>query len=71
MPVERQHLPIGTIVKLKDGVEPLMIVSLFPVTTKEDKMGYFDFGGAPLPIGGASQELAFFNKSDIEEVSNY
>ena len=63
-----QALPIGTVVQIKGGETPLMIVTQFPVTEKEGKQGYFDFGGVSLPIGLMGQELAFFNKEDIAEV---
>ncbi|MEX2805411.1 DUF4176 domain-containing protein [Streptococcus sp. H31] len=39
-----------------------------PITSKNGKEGYFDFGAVPLSLGVISQELAFFNREDIEEI---
>ena len=65
---EREHLPIGTVVRVNGGNQNLMICSLFPITEKNGKQGYFDFGGVPLPLGVVSQDMAFFNKEDIDEI---
>ncbi|MGT2959954.1 DUF4176 domain-containing protein [Streptococcus caballi] len=65
---ERNHLPIGTVVKVKDGNQNLMITSLFPIIERNGEKGYFDFGATLLPLGAVSQEQAFFNKEDIEEI---
>nr|WP_205395918.1 DUF4176 domain-containing protein [Streptococcus lutetiensis] len=65
---DRELLPIGTVVRVKDGSQSLMITTLFPVTEKDGQKGYFDFGAVPLPLGVVGQDLAFFNKEDIDEV---
>lgn len=65
---EREHLPIGTVVRVNGGSQNLMISTLFPVTEKDGQKGYFDFGAVPLPLGVVSQDLVFFNKEDIEEI---
>ncbi len=65
---DRELLPIGTVVRVKDGSQSLMITTLFPVTEKDGQKGYFDFGAVPLPLGVVGQDLVFFNKEDIDEV---
>ncbi|AXJ12903.1 DUF4176 domain-containing protein [Streptococcus pluranimalium] len=65
---ERRHLPIGTVVRVKDVDVNLMINSLFPIVNKSDKQGYFDFGAVTLPLGAVSEESIFFNKDDIDEI---
>ncbi|ALD71413.1 DUF4176 domain-containing protein [Streptococcus gordonii] len=65
---ERKHLPIGTVVRVKNWDQNLMITSLFPITEKFGKRGYFDFGATLLPLGVSNDEMAFFNKEDIEEI---
>ncbi|WP_431770470.1 DUF4176 domain-containing protein [Streptococcus gallolyticus] len=65
---EREHLPIGTVVRVNGDSQNLMISTLFPVTEKDGQKGYFDFGAVPLPLGVVSQDLVFFNKEDIEEI---
>ena len=64
----RTVLPIGSVIRVKDSTEPLMIVNQCPVTEKDGVQGYFDFGGVTLPVGLIDQRLIFFNKEDIEEV---
>ena len=65
---DRELMPIGTVVRVKDGSQSLMITTLFPITEKDGQKGYFDFGAVPLPLGVVGQDLAFFNKEDIDEV---
>ncbi|HFR3425709.1 TPA: DUF4176 domain-containing protein [Streptococcus suis] len=64
----RKHLPIGSVVRLKNLDRDLMIVGLFPVVEKEGEQRYFDYTATYLPIGSVHQDNAFFNKEDIEEV---
>ena len=49
---ERTALPIGSVVRVREGVEPVMIVNHCPVTEKAEakmKLGQFGLG---LLIGG-------------------
>ena len=41
--MNREHLPIGTVVRVNVGSQSLMISTLFPVTEKDGQKGYFDF----------------------------
>ena len=36
---ERTALPIGSVVRVREGVEPVMIVNHCPVTEKDGKQG--------------------------------
>ena len=65
---ERTALPIGSVVRVREGLEPVMIVNHCPVTEKDGKQGYFDFGAVSLPLGLINQNIIFFNKEDIDEV---
>ena len=65
---ERTALPIGSVVRVREGVEPVMIVNHCPVTEKDGKQGYFDFGAVSLPLELINQNIIFFNKEDIDEV---
>ena len=62
---ERTALPIGSVVRVREGVEPVMIVNHCPVTEKDGKQGYFDFGAVSLPLGLMNQNIIFFNKRRI------
>ena len=61
-------LPIGSVVSVNGSKEPFMIISQFPVTTSNNREGYFDFGAVQLPLGLISDEMIFFNKEDISSV---
>ena len=65
---KRTALPIGSVVRVKEGAEPFMIVNQCPVTEKNGTQGYFDFGAVTLPLGLVNQNIIFFNKEDIDEV---
>lgn len=77
--IKDKYLPIGTIVKLKDGKKELMILSYFVIPTGEvyDKNGKvelneftsFDYGAVLYPEGFISPELIYaFNHENIAEV---
>ena len=65
---ERQHLPIGSVVRVHGNDNNMMITSLFPVTEKGGEQGYFDFGAVLLPLGAVTRDLMFFNKEDIDQI---
>ena len=64
----QQPIPIGTVVNVKGTPVDLMIVSQYPVTTINGVDGYFEFGAVALPLGLVKQELAFFNREDVEKI---
>ena len=53
-----QLLPIGSVVKLKNSDQPLMITTRFPIATFNGKDGYFEY----------DNQHFFFNHEDIAEV---
>ncbi|MEX2805270.1 DUF4176 domain-containing protein [Streptococcus sp. H31] len=64
---DRELLPIGTVVRVKDNAQSLMISTLLPITNKNGKEGYFDFGAVPLPLGVISQEPAFLTEKILRK----
>ncbi len=64
----RQHLPIGTVVNVKQSDQNFMIVSQFPLTVSDGEEGYFDFGAVCLPYGLTDTKLFYFNKEDISKL---
>ena len=65
----RQHLPIGSVVRVHDNEHNLMISSLFPVTEKGGEQGYFDFGAVLLPLGAVTRDLIFLTKRTLKRLS--
>lgn len=62
-------LPLGTVVKLKQGDVLLMIVGRAQLFNDTGTIGYFDYSALAYPQGVVSeQEYAFFNDDDIDEV---
>lgn len=69
MNIEKQELlPIGSVVRLKDGKKKVMITG-FCVTTAEDENKMYDYCGCMYPEGiVASDKNLVFNQNQIEEL---
>ncbi|GAB3799638.1 DUF4176 domain-containing protein [Virgibacillus kimchii] len=61
-------LPIGSIVRLKDGNVKLMILNRSPLYKKDGVTGYFDYSACMYPEGKVEEQVYFFNNENIEEV---
>lgn len=61
-------LPIGSIVRLKNGNVKLMILNRAPLYNKDGVTGYFDYSACIYPTGKIENGAYFFNKENIEEV---
>ncbi|MGN0292252.1 MAG: DUF4176 domain-containing protein [Lachnospiraceae bacterium] len=61
-------LPIGSIVKLKNGERKLMIINRAPLYNNEGTLGYFEYSACLYPNGHVDQNVFFFNEENIEEV---
>jgi len=62
-------LPLGTVVKLDEDKQEVIIVGRAQLYKENETMGYFDYAAVMYPHGivGDSQ-LMFFNDEDIAEV---
>lgn len=61
-------LPLGSIVKMKEGKEKLMIICRLPLFNNSGTIGYFDYSACLYPFGQADQNMIFFNEEDIDQV---
>lgn len=61
-------LPIGSVVRLKNGDVKLMILNRAPLYNKEGVIGYFDYSACVYPFGKVEEQVYFFNDENIEEV---
>ena len=61
-------LPIGSIVRLNNGQQKLMITSRGALYNNEGTIGYFDYSGCIYPMGQTNQQVFFFNQENISEV---
>ncbi|MBP1971786.1 hypothetical protein J2Z83_003941 [Virgibacillus natechei] len=61
-------LPIGSVIRLKDGDVKLMILNRAPLYNKDGIIGYFDYSACMYPAGQVEEQVHFFNNENIEEV---
>ena len=68
--MEERFLPIGSVVKLKEGKKRLMITGFLPIEQKENgEKNVWDYSGCLYPEGIiVSSTNYLFNHSQIEEV---
>ncbi|GAB6640682.1 DUF4176 domain-containing protein [Streptococcus uberis] len=59
---------LGSVIKLKNDNQKIMITSRFPLYNNEGQLGYFDYSGCIFPIGIVGNETYFFNLEDIDKV---
>lgn len=64
----KKLLPLGSVVKLKNGEQKIMIISRLPLYNNEGTIGYFDYGACLYPNGQVDQQMYFFNETDIDKV---
>lgn len=63
-----QLLPLGSVIKFKNGNQKMMVTIRLPLYNNKGTIGYFDYGSCPFPAGQTDQKTYFFNESDIEEI---
>ncbi|MGT2741686.1 DUF4176 domain-containing protein [Streptococcus plurextorum] len=62
-------LPIGSVITIKGGNIPLLIVSRAALFEYNGELGYFDYSAVLYPEGITDgKEFIFFNREDIESV---
>lgn len=60
-------LAIGSIVKLKDDDNLIMITGFLPIDQSKDN-GYFDYYGVGYPLGVVDNNCYCFNNDDIMQI---
>ena len=64
----KKLLPLGSVVRLKNGDQKIMITSRLPLYNNQGTIGYFEYGACLFPNGQVDQQMYFFNETDIDEV---
>ena len=64
-------LPIGSVVRLKNGTQKIMIINRGALFNHEGTIGYFDYSACIYPLGQTEQTVHFFNEEDIEEIFSF
>ncbi|MBM7643743.1 DUF4176 domain-containing protein [Streptococcus loxodontisalivarius] len=66
--MENELLPLGSVVYLKSGTVPVLIVMRQPVINVNGEIVYFDYAGVNQIIGLEPDKIAYFNKDNIREI---
>lgn len=61
-------LPLGSVVYLREGIIPLLIVVRQPIVNLEDEVCYLDYAGVSQITGLDKEKVAYFNHEDISEI---
>ena len=61
-------LPIGSIVRLKNGSANLMITARYLIYKNDDIVGYFAYSSTPYPHGIVEEQIFYFSHENINEV---
>src|SRR5690625_3134145 len=61
-------LPIGSVVKLNNGDEKLMIINRAPLYNQNGEIGYLDYSACIYPNDKVADQVYFFNDENIEDV---
>ncbi|MFV0394024.1 MAG: DUF4176 domain-containing protein [Coprobacillaceae bacterium] len=66
--MEKDVLPIGTIVYVKEGLKKVMIIGRCLTKEKDNVQYYFDYTACLYPEGLTGEEVLFINKEDISNI---
>lgn len=66
--MSRKLLSLGSVIYLKEGKIPVMIVVRQPVLNLNNTFWYFDYGAVNHRVGLTRDEAVYFNDEDISQV---
>ncbi|MEY8457537.1 DUF4176 domain-containing protein [Lactococcus ileimucosae] len=66
--MNKEILPIGTIIYLKEGSQKLMILNRGAITEQNNKTVTFDYSAAMYPVGLNPEQMFYFNQENIDKV---
>lgn len=66
--VNDDFLPIGSVVILKGGFQKMLIIARAINVNVQTERKFFDYGACIYPIGMINEQVAYFNKKDINKV---
>lgn len=67
--VEKELLPIGSVVVLKGGLKKLMIIGVLQIVQQESETKRYDYIGVIFPEGFLNADLlVLFNHDQLDEV---
>lgn len=64
----KEWMPIGSVVYLKNGYKKLMIIGRGMIIQGDEGRLFFDYGGVQYPEGLMGDEIAYFQKDAIEKI---
>ncbi|GKT03528.1 DUF4176 domain-containing protein [Furfurilactobacillus entadae] len=61
-------LALGTVVYLKGGTKPLMVLARGTIVEQNEQNVYFDYASCAVPEGLDVENVYYFNDSDVDKV---
>lgn len=61
-------LPLGSVVKLKNGKVSIMIISRTPLSSQNGTIGYFDYAACLYPRGMVNPEVIFLIRRILQRL---
>ena len=65
---EQKYLPLGSVVKVRGGVQKFMIITRGVVLEVDNRKALVDYGGCIFPDGVVNDKVIYFNHEDIDEI---
>ena len=66
MLTKEDWLPVGSMVRLKDGERPVMVAGYMAIGGSDGRI--WDYVGYPYPVGRMDSRDYFFDKESVEEI---
>ena len=68
MDEKTSYIPLGSVVRLKEGLQKLLVISRAINVKNNDKTYFFDYGGVLYPEGLVGDQMVYFNHDSLDEV---
>lgn len=63
-----EYIPLGSVVRLKGGLQKLLIIARALNVRKDEKEYFFDYGAVTYPEGLTGDQMVYFNHEQLEKI---